>query len=105
MNGTAPSTTPVIKVEGLQMRFGARLIQEHVDFTLAPCQIFAVMGGSGSGKSTLLKHLVGLLAPAGGRVLYGDAGALTDYWASNDATRQHLRRHVGMLFQSAALWT
>lgn len=95
----------VIKVEGLVMRFGDRLIQDHVDFTLAPGRIFAVMGGSGSGKSTLLKHLVGLLEPAGGRVLYGEDGQLTDYWASDDATRQRLRRRIGMLFQSAALWT
>lgn len=96
---------PVIKVEGLTMRFGERLIQEHVDFSLEPGKIFAVMGGSGSGKSTLLKHLVGLLPPAGGRVLYGDAHGLTDYWASDDGVRQQMRRRVGMLFQSAALWT
>jgi phospholipid/cholesterol/gamma-HCH transport system ATP-binding protein len=104
-----PHTTPVIKVKGLTMRFGDRLIQEHIDLSLEPGEIFAVMGGSGSGKSTLLKHLVGLLPPAGGRVLYGDAqggqGGVTDYWASDEATRQQLRRRVGMLFQSAALWT
>ncbi len=98
-------TTPVLKVEGLTMRFGDRLIQQHIDFSLQPGQIFAVMGGSGSGKSTLLKHLVGLLEPAGGRVLYGDGDHLTDYWASREADRQRLRRRIGMLFQSAALWT
>lgn len=98
-------TSPVIKVEGLLMRFGERLIQEHIDFSLQPGQIFAVMGGSGSGKSTLLKHLVGLLEPAGGRVLYDSERGHVDYWASDDPARQQLRRHVGMLFQSAALWT
>lgn len=102
---TTRQDTPVIKVEGLTMRFGDRLIQEHIDLSLEPGEIFAVMGGSGSGKSTLLKHLVGLLPPAGGRVLYGDGQGLTDYWASDEATRQQLRRRVGMLFQSAALWT
>lgn len=92
---------PVLKVEGLVMRFGERLIQEDIHFSLPPGKIFAVMGGSGCGKSTLLKHLVGLLEPAAGRVLYGP----TSYWDSPEAVQQQLRSRVGMLFQGAALWT
>ena len=99
---TSPNATdPVLKVEGLVMRFGERLIQEDVTFSLAPGTIFAVMGGSGCGKSTLLKHLVGLLPPAAGRVLYGT----TSYWDSPEPVQQQLRSRVGMLFQGAALWT
>jgi len=59
------------------------------------------MGGSGCGKSTLLKCLIGLLQPAAGQVLYGEQ----DYWASNEATRNQLRADIGVLFQSAALWS
>src|SRR5262249_10291156 len=63
--------------------------------------IFAIVGGSGCGKSTLLRHIVGLLQPASGRVeLEG-----VDYWAAHEAARNKLRRQLGMLFQSPALWS
>src|SRR5262245_29008365 len=78
-----------------------KLIQRAVSFEVRNGTIFAVMGGSGAGKSTLLKCLVGLLRPAAGRVLYDGV----DYWASDEATRAKLRAKVGMLFQSAALWS
>jgi phospholipid/cholesterol/gamma-HCH transport system ATP-binding protein len=91
----------LLAVDNLEMRFGARLIQKQVSFRVKKGCIFAIMGGSGCGKSTLLKHLVGLLAPAGGTVTYDGI----DFWASNDAQRSRLRSHFGMLFQSAALWS
>ncbi|MBO9332987.1 polyamine ABC transporter ATP-binding protein [Achromobacter pulmonis] len=91
----------LLTVEGLEMRFGPRLIQRNVSFKVDKGCIFAVMGGSGCGKSTLLKHLVGLLPPASGAVRYGDV----DFWRSNDEKRDQLRSGFGMLFQSAALWS
>jgi phospholipid/cholesterol/gamma-HCH transport system ATP-binding protein len=63
----------LLAVDDLEMRFGPRLIQEHVSFEVEKATIFAIMGGSGCGKSTLLKHMVGLLAPAGGTVKYESA--------------------------------
>jgi phospholipid/cholesterol/gamma-HCH transport system ATP-binding protein len=91
----------LLAVDGLEMRFGERLIQKDVSFTVEKGTIFAIMGGSGCGKSTLLKHLIGLLPPAAGRVLYGG----TNYWAASDAEQARLRAGFGMLFQSAALWS
>lgn len=92
---------PVLEVRDLCMRFGARLIQEHIGFAVEPGTIFAIMGGSGCGKSTLLKHLIGLLRPAAGQVLYEG----TDYWASRVAEQTRIRAGFGVLFQSAALWS
>jgi len=91
----------LLAVEDLEMRFGDRLIQTGISFTVEPGTIFAIMGGSGCGKTTLLKHLVGLLPPAKGRVLYNG----TDYWAADETTQSRLRGGFGMLFQSAALWS
>ncbi len=91
----------LLEVQDLRMQFGPRLIQEGVDFKVEAGTIFAIMGGSGCGKSTLLKHLIGLLAPAQGRVLYDGV----DYFAGNEAERQGIRQHFGVLFQSAALWS
>lgn len=83
------------------MRFGERLIQTGIDFIVERGTIFAIMGGSGCGKSTLLRHLVGLLAPAAGRVRYDGV----DYWAADEAAQASMRTGFGMLFQSAALWS
>jgi len=91
----------LLAVDGLEMRFGERLIQTGVSFKVEKGTIFAIMGGSGCGKSTLLKHLVGLLPPAAGTVTYNGA----DYWAAADEVQAQLRAGFGMLFQSAALWS
>ena len=91
----------LLAVDGLQMRFGDRLIQKDVSFTVEKGSIFAIMGVSGCGKSTLLKHMVGLLPPATGRVAYDGV----DYWAASDSEQAKLRAGFGMLFQSAALWS
>ena len=89
----------LLTADALEMRFGTRLIQAGVSFTVEKGTIFAIMGGSGCGKSTLLRCLVGLLRPASGSVRY----AGTDYWASDEAEQSRLRSGFGMLFQSAAL--
>jgi phospholipid/cholesterol/gamma-HCH transport system ATP-binding protein len=99
--GNDDTTAPLLAVDGLEMRFGERLIQTGVSFTVERGTIFAIMGGSGCGKSTLLKHLVGLLPPAQGSVKYHGV----DYWAATDADQAKLRTGFGMLFQSAALWS
>jgi phospholipid/cholesterol/gamma-HCH transport system ATP-binding protein len=91
----------LLAVDGLEMRFGERLIQTGVSFKVEKGTIFAIMGGSGCGKSTLLKHLVGLLPPAAGHVAYNGI----DYWAAEDEEQSRLRAAFGMLFQSAALWS
>lgn len=99
--GAADPAPPLLEVRDLSMRFGPRLIQEAVSFRVEPRTVFAIMGGSGCGKSTLLKHMIGLLPPAAGAVRYGGV----DYWHGDAATRARLRSRVGMLFQSAALWS
>jgi phospholipid/cholesterol/gamma-HCH transport system ATP-binding protein len=91
----------LLAVDGLEMRFGERLIQTGVSFEVEKGTIFAIMGGSGCGKTTLLKHVVGLLRPTHGHVTYNGV----DYWAADDAGKNLLRAGFGMLFQSAALWS
>jgi phospholipid/cholesterol/gamma-HCH transport system ATP-binding protein len=91
----------LLAVDGLEMRFGDRLIQTGVSFKVEKGTIFAIMGGSGCGKSTLLKHMVGLLPPASGHVTYDGV----DYWDADDEGQAKLRAGFGMLFQSAALFS
>lgn len=90
-----------LDVKHLTMRFGDKLIQKGVDFSVESGTIFAIMGGSGCGKSTLLKHMIGLLRPAEGQVLVDNE----DYWAAKESEQRRIRQRFGVLFQSAALWT
>jgi phospholipid/cholesterol/gamma-HCH transport system ATP-binding protein len=92
---------PRIRVEKLDMIFGTNVVQQNVSFSVAPGEIFVIMGGSGCGKSTLLRHMIGLLQPAGGRVLYDGES----YWDAEAAEQLALNRRFGVLFQSGALWS
>jgi phospholipid/cholesterol/gamma-HCH transport system ATP-binding protein len=96
-----PDAPPRIQVEHLTMRFGERLVQRDLNFTVRTGSIFVIMGGSGCGKSTLLKHMTGLIRPAEGAVRYDGV----DYWSEDDAGRAALGRRFGILFQNGALWS
>jgi phospholipid/cholesterol/gamma-HCH transport system ATP-binding protein len=83
------------------MAYGDFVIQRDLGFDIRRGDIFIIMGGSGCGKSTLMRHLIGLMAPAKGRVLYGD----TSFWDTDEAQREALRRRFGVMYQSGALWS
>ena len=59
-----------------------------------------IIGQSGSGKTVLMKNLVGLLDPTSGEVLYDGR----DFVAMSKKEKIMLRREMGMIFQSAALF-
>ncbi|NBD21853.1 ATP-binding cassette domain-containing protein [Aquabacterium fontiphilum] len=91
----------LLVVEDLRLQYGSRLVQQDVSFEIEAGTIFGILGGSGCGKSTVLKSLVGLLAPSAGRVRFEGE----DYWHASDTARDAMRSHMGMLFQSSALWS
>jgi phospholipid/cholesterol/gamma-HCH transport system ATP-binding protein len=90
-----------IDVRDLTMAYGDFVIQRDLTFEVAEGDIFIIMGGSGCGKSTLLRHLVGLKAPAKGRVYYGD----TSFWDAPPQAQEKIMRSFGILYQSGALWS
>ena len=59
-----------------------------------------IIGQSGSGKTVLMKCIVGLLEPTKGQILYDGR----DFVTMNKRERALLRREMGMIFQSAALF-
>ncbi len=62
------ANVPAVSVRGLTIGWGDTPLVEDITFTVAPGEIFAILGGSGSGKSTLLRFLVGLETPAKGEI-------------------------------------
>ena len=59
-----------------------------------------IIGQSGSGKTVLMKSIVGLLTPERGQILYDGRNFLS----MNKKEKIDLRREIGMIFQSAALF-
>lgn len=92
---------PPIVVENLTMAYGSFVLQRDLTFTVNRGDIFVIMGGSGCGKSTLLRHLIGLKAPAKGRVLYYGQSL----WDGTEADREKILRRTGVLYQKGAMWS
>jgi NitT/TauT family transport system ATP-binding protein len=53
----------------LPSQLGPRVILDHVNFEVYPCEFLSIMGRSGTGKTTLLRVLAGLLAASTGSVV------------------------------------
>lgn len=90
-----------IEVRGLSMAYGSLVIQRGLDFDINRGDIFVIMGGSGCGKSTLLKHMLGLIDPAEGEILYNGES----FTRASDAQREAMRRHWGITYQSGGLFS
>jgi phospholipid/cholesterol/gamma-HCH transport system ATP-binding protein len=62
--------TPLIEFKEVTKRFGNRTVLDQVNLEIYENQITTIMGKSGTGKSVLLKHIIGLLSPDAGTILF-----------------------------------
>jgi phospholipid/cholesterol/gamma-HCH transport system ATP-binding protein len=95
------SAKAIITVRGLTMAYDSYVVMRDLNFEIMEKDIFIIMGGSGCGKSTLMRHLIGLLEPAKGTILYGEQ----DFTAADPAGRGEFIRRFGVMYQSGALWS
>lgn len=61
--------TPFIQMQGIVKRFPGVIANDHVDLTIYPGEIHALLGENGSGKSTLMSILDGLYQPNAGQII------------------------------------
>ena len=52
--------------------FGDTHAVDHVDFSVKPSEVLALIGSNGAGKTTLVNLISGLIRPDGGRILFRD---------------------------------
>jgi phospholipid/cholesterol/gamma-HCH transport system ATP-binding protein len=62
--------SPLIEFKDVTKRFGARSVLERVNLQIYEGEVTTIIGLSGSGKSVLLKHIIGLLKPDEGTILF-----------------------------------
>ncbi|MDD5090302.1 MAG: ATP-binding cassette domain-containing protein [Candidatus Wallbacteria bacterium] len=89
---------PVINIQNLHKSFNGYAVLRGVDFAMNEGEICVILGHSGCGKSVLLKCILGLIAPDQGNISFMNHD-LVDYL--ND---RELKRQIGMVFQSGALF-
>jgi iron(III) transport system ATP-binding protein len=88
-----------VTLDGVTKRFGEIIAVDGVSLAVADGEFLAVLGPSGCGKSTLLRLIAGFEQPDSGTIRLG----------ADVASGPHVHvapedRHIGMVFQSYALW-
>ena len=93
-------TVPLIEFKYVTKRFGNRAVLDRVNLQIFDNQVTTIIGKSGTGKSVLLKHIVGLLKPDEGSVLFRGQPI-------NKMSRREWNRYIGQIsymFQNNALF-
>lgn len=91
----------LIEVKNLTFKRGERVIYDNLNLKVQQGKITAIMGPSGIGKTTLLKLIGGQLYPEQGEILFDGQ----DICRLSNRELYEVRKRMGMLFQSGALFT
>ena len=91
---------PSVRLDHVSKRFGELTVLDDVTFDVPQGKAFCLLGRSGTGKSVLLRHIIGLVQPDGGKVFVEGR----DITALKGRDLGEVRKHMGFLFQNAALF-
>ena len=92
--------TNAVRFDHVSKAFGPLTVLDDISFEIPAGQAFCLLGRSGTGKSVTLRHIVGLVRPDRGHVFVEDRDITT--MAGRDLAE--VRKHMGFLFQNAALF-
>lgn len=90
---------PAIRVTNLVKRYDSTEAVAGMSLVIEHGQAVALLGPSGCGKTTTLKCIAGLEDPSDGQIFIDDRLV-----AAKNVSLPPEQRHVGMVFQSYALW-
>jgi phospholipid/cholesterol/gamma-HCH transport system ATP-binding protein len=91
---------PLIEFRDVTKRFGARTVLERINLKIYEGQVTTIIGLSGSGKSVLLKHIIGLLKPDEGTILFQGKPLIE----MKKAERAARLAQISYMFQNNALF-
>jgi len=98
MERGAANTTPQLELRGITKRFPGCLANDHIDLSVRPGEIHALLGENGAGKSTLVKIIYGVLGADEGEILWQGAPA------NVHNPHQARKLGIGMVFQHFSLF-
>jgi len=90
----------IISIRDLVVEYDGRRILDGLNLDIEQGETMVLLGGSGSGKSTLLRQIIGLERPRSGTVIVKG----TDINSCSPSELNHVRRSIGVTFQSGALF-
>ncbi len=90
----------MIEIKNLYKSFGDKDVLNGISTIFDSGKTNLIIGQSGSGKTVLMKNIVGLLEPTSGDIIYDGRNFVT----MDKKEKITLRREMGMIFQSAALF-
>lgn len=90
----------MIELRDIHKRFDDKEVLRGISAVFEKGKTNLIIGQSGSGKTVLMKNIVGLLTPTSGQILYDGR----DFVGMTKHDRVMVRREMGMIFQSAALF-
>jgi len=91
---------PLIHVQNLVQCIGGQEILRGLNLDLFPGETLVLLGKSGGGKSVFLRHLIGLMRPVSGSIVFEGSEITT----LKERELEPIRRKIGMLFQDGALF-
>ena len=91
-----------ITFEHISFYRDTRCIYDDISFTIPHGKITTILGPSGAGKTTILQLISGLIKPYSGSINF-DIACIDKKTKERDL--EELRRNMGFLFQSGALFT
>jgi phospholipid/cholesterol/gamma-HCH transport system ATP-binding protein len=89
-----------VQFDHVSKAFGPLKVLDDISFEIPRGQAFCLLGRSGTGKSVTLRHIVGLVRPDSGKVFVEEQDIAT--LAARELAG--VRKHMGFLFQNAALF-
>ena len=90
----------MIEAKHIYKSFDGKEVLHDISTVFEDGKTNLIIGKSGSGKTVLMKNIVGLLEPTSGHILYDGR----DFVSMNKHEKVRMRREMGMIFQSAALF-
>jgi phospholipid/cholesterol/gamma-HCH transport system ATP-binding protein len=89
-----------VRFDHVSKAFGTLTILDDISFEIPAGQAFCLLGRSGTGKSVTLRHIIGLVQPDRGKVFVEER----DITSLAGRELADVRKHMGFLFQNAALF-
>src|SRR5437667_8030365 len=86
----------IVEVKDLFKRYGDVVAVDHIEFMVAPGEVFGILGPNGAGKTTTLEIIEGLRHPDGGRVVVDGIDV--------QRSPREVRSRIGMQLQQAGFF-